>query len=218
MDIKEFKTWFDLVIGAVSSVGTALLLGYLNKKMQNKRAPVVIAIITVSVLIISANFLLRGIIDNSRSFRDWIDPNNIEGYWYETSPPDTNNLIKHMTIINIKYNKGVYEVFGETYDTLGKSYAYFQSSTSAFHDGMLFLQYTSSNFTHGIGVGFDQLQFSNPPNSFKGFIFSMTSKRFYSMEGHRLKDDQLKTYNYLQSSDHKKQFILDHLARLNGPQ
>jgi len=208
MDIKEFKSLFDLIIGTVGSISTGLILSYLNKKMQNKKAPIVIAIIIVTISIISANFLAKNLINNSLSVRNLINPNNIEGYWYETSPPDTNNLIKHVTLIRINYNAGSYEIHGETFDTLGNSYANFKSSTTAFNNGVLFFQYTSYNNTHGIGQGFDQLQFSDPANDFKGFIFSMTSKRYYFMNGHRISSEQLNKYKNLRTEEYKVKFVM----------
>ena len=219
MNTQEFKTIYDLIIGTISSTCTALLIGYLNRKIQDKKLSMIFTVIIISIFIIIANYSMKSLIENSSSVRQWIDPNNfVEGYWYETSPPDSNNKIKHETLIKIEYKNGNLVLTGETYDTTGKSYANFRSTTTAYNEGELFLQYTSFNITHGIGQGFDQLQFNTPPNSYKGFVFSSTSKKYYSMAGTKINDKELQSYNNFNKDSDKKKFILDLLKSINSKQ
>jgi hypothetical protein len=214
MNIQNFKHIYDLAIGAITSVGTAMLLGYFNKRLTSKKVSTAIILIIVSVFIMVTNYLLNNIINNNSSFRKWIDPENyIEGYWYETSPPDSNNVILHETFVKIGCLDGAYVVSGETFDTLGNSYANFKSVSSAFYNANLYFQYTSYNQVHGIGQGFDQLQFDNPPVSYKSFIFSSTSKKYYGTNGTRINDELVKTYNKFISIDDKRKFILDKISK-----
>jgi len=214
LSLQNFKHIYDLVIGAVSSIGTALLLGYFSKKLESRKVSTIVIVIIVSVFIIVSNYFVNNLVNGSSAFRRWIDPNNyIEGYWFETSPPDTNNIIKHETFVKIEYNDGAYVISGETFDSSGRSYANFKSVSSAYYNGILYFQYTSFNQTHGIGQGFDQVQFDSPPNSYKAFIFSSSSKRYYGTDGVRIDKGQVEAYKDFNTIDDKRKFISEFLTR-----
>jgi hypothetical protein len=214
--MQEFKTIYELVVGTVSSLCTALFLGYLNEKIKNKRLSTFFTVLTVSVLIIGADFLIKNLIENSSTVRKLIDSDNyVEGYWYETTV-DTNSVVKHETFVEIKYSDGNLNITGETFDTLGNSYANFKSTTLAYDDKKLFFQYTSFNSKHGIGQGFDQFQFNSPPNGYKGFVYSSTAQKYFPIEGTKIDESDLKKYNNFNTTPDKKKFALDLIKRLKS--
>ncbi|MFZ6012074.1 MAG: hypothetical protein ACOYXT_17160 [Bacteroidota bacterium] len=210
MNIDDFKELYSLIVGTISSIVTVLLLDKLEQKIQNKKLTTVFTVIIVSIFVVTASFLLNQLIDNSSYVRKLFSSKDfVEGWWYEDNS-------KHKTLMNIEYVGGDLVVYGETFDSTGHCYANFKSIVSAYESSNFFFQYASYNIRNdGVGQGFDQLQFNNPPSSYKGFVYSFSQKKFFPIEGFKVDDATLLQHDFFSNADVKKTFVLNLFAKKN---